>query len=265
MAKKKNRRQIETCVIALKDLFLDEILTNKKLTTFYNSINTIISKQGDTNTNPSTNISDEHLVNFYVEDFIHKKYFELIEIIEDLVINDPLKAIKKKFMNILLEMLVKKPEREEKLLEALINKFGDPEVEIVNHAMKLLNDLQTSHPKMSLVIMKNIQNFISKSKTTNQDNTGAQYYSLVYLCSMNIVSEKEFIEFSLNYFFDLFNYYAKLNEENYFRKNQKFKSKKFKKRNSKSSKSKDKGENSMSNEKILSLIVKRVNKLCLFS
>lgn len=263
MAKKKNRRQTETCVIALKDLFLDEILTNKKLTTFYNSINTIISKQGDTNS--SINISDEHLVNYYVEDFIHKKYFELIEIIEDLVINDPLKAIKKKFMNILLEMLIKKPEREEKLLEALINKLGDPEVEIVNHAIKLLNDLQTSHPKMSLVIMKNIQNFISKSKTTNLDNTSAQFYSLVYLCSMNIVSDKEFIEFSLNYFFDLFNYYAKLNEENNFKKNLKFKSKKLKKRNSKPNKAKDKGENPMSVEKILSLIVKRVNKLCLFS
>lgn len=267
MAKKKNRRQTETCVIALKDLFLEDILTNKKLTTFFNNVNAILTKNTSSNADndlnlsiSNTNFSDEQLLSYYIEDFIHKKYFEVIEIIEDLIVNDPLKAIKKKFMNILLEMLVKKPEREEKLLETLINKLGDPEVEIVNFTVKLLNDLQTSHPKMSLIIMKNVQNFVTKSKTNTQNNTNAQFYSLVFLCGMNIVNDKEFIEFSLNYFFDLFNYYSKLSEENSFKKNsQKFK--KFKKKKSK----KEEKESAFSVEKVLSLIVKRVNKLCLYS
>ena len=262
MAKKKNRRQTEACVIALKDIFLDDILSNQKLTTFYNNVNSIMTKPLEGKIpNPSLNLSDEQLLNYYIEDFIHKKYFELIEIIEDIVVNDPLKAIKKKFMNILLEMLTKKPEREEKLLEALINKLGDPEVEIVNFAMKLLNELQSAHSKMSLIIIKNIQNFITKSKTNNPNNSNVEYYSLVYLCGMEVVNDKEYIEFSLNYFFDLFNHYSKLSEEQSFKK---IKSK-FKKGRKKFSKKKKEDVTLSPVEKILSLIVKRVNKLCIFS
>lgn len=261
MAKKKNRRQTEACVIALKDIFLEDILSNQKLTTFYNNLNSILNKQSEGKTPNSSNISDEQLLNYYIEDFIHKKYFELIEIIEDLVVNDPLKAIKKKFMNILLEMLTRKPEREEKLLEALINKLGDPEVEIVNSAMKLLNDLQSTHSKMSLIIIKNVQNFITKSKINNPNNANVEYYSLVYLCGMEVVNDKEFIEFSLNYFFDLFNYFSKLSEEQSFKK---MKSK-FKKGRKKFTKKKKEEVILTPAEKLLSLIVKRVNKLCIFS
>jgi len=262
MAKKKNRRQTEACVIALKDIFLDDILSNQKLTTFYNNLDSIMNKPLEGKIpNSSLNLSDEQLLNYYVEDFIHKKYFELIEIIEDIIVNDPLKAIKKKFMNILLEMLTKKPEREEKLLEALVNKLGDPEVEIVNFTMKLLNELQSAHSKMSLVIIKNVQNFITKTKMNNPNNANVEYYSLVYLCGMEVVSDKEFIEFSLNYFFDLFNHYSKLNEEQSFKK---IKSK-FKKGRKKFNKKKKEEVPLSPVEKILSLIVKRVNKLCIFS
>lgn len=130
MAKKKNRRHSESCITALKDLFLTDILSNKKLLNFYQ------------NTENKTNLTDEELFEYYVEDFFHKKYMEFIEIIEDIIINDPLKNIKKKYMNNVLEMLVRRPEREEKLLATLVNKLGDPDVEICSHAIKLLKNLQ---------------------------------------------------------------------------------------------------------------------------
>lgn len=130
MSKKKNRRHSESCIMALKDLFLTDVLTNKKLLNFYQ------------NTENKTNLTDEVLFEYYVEDFVHKKYLEFIEIIEDIIINDPLKNIKKKYMNLVLEMLVRRPEREEKLLATLVNKLGDPDVEICSHAIKLLKNLQ---------------------------------------------------------------------------------------------------------------------------
>ena len=130
MSKKKNRRHSESCINVLKDLFLNDILTNKKLSNFFQ------------NTENQKDISDENLLNYYIDDFIHKKYLEYIETIEEIIITDPLKNIKKKFMNILLEMLIRKPEREEKLLSVLVNKLGDPDVEICSHAIKLLKSLQ---------------------------------------------------------------------------------------------------------------------------
>jgi len=130
MSKKKNRRHSESCIMALKDLFLTDVLSNKKLSNFYQ------------NTEDKTNLTDEALFELYVEDFVHKKYFEFIEIIQDIIINDPLKNMKKKYMNIIMEMLVRRPEREEQLLASLVNKLGDPVVEICSHAIKLLKNLQ---------------------------------------------------------------------------------------------------------------------------
>jgi hypothetical protein len=132
LARKKNRRQTECSIIALKSLFLQNILTNRKLLPFLASV----EKQGQ------ENIDDSKLIQFYIDDYIHRAYLEIIQIIEDIVINDPLKQIKKKFMGMLLEMLICRPEREEKLLEALVNKLGDPDVEVVNYAIKILLDLQ---------------------------------------------------------------------------------------------------------------------------
>jgi hypothetical protein len=92
LGKKKNRRQTQACVIALKDLFLEDILKNKKLNSFYNTLQKVKKEEGNL-----SNISDERLLNFYIDDYVHKKYSEMIEIIGDIIINDPLKAIKKKF------------------------------------------------------------------------------------------------------------------------------------------------------------------------
>ena len=68
MAKKKNRRQTESCVMTHKDLFLDDILTDKKLSTFYSAMTKIKSQ----NNNEIPQMSDDQLMEIYIEDFIHK-------------------------------------------------------------------------------------------------------------------------------------------------------------------------------------------------
>jgi ribosome biogenesis protein MAK21 len=221
MAKTKNRRKAESCSITLKDIFLETFLTNTKLKSFYSKYSEIL------NSKDSLTISDDELVKSFIDDFIHKKYLELIEAIESQMMNDPLKAIKKKYMNILLEMISKRPEREEKILDVIINKLGDPEVEVSNYAMKTLKSLQEAHPKMSVVIFKNVQNFMSKQ---SQEHNNAKFYSLVYLTQMNVIPSSEFMEISLNFFFDLFNLYSNNSSEH--------------------------------SEKYLSLIVKRINIIC---
>jgi hypothetical protein len=132
-------------------------------------------------------------------------------------------------MSFILEMLIRRPEREEILLDALVNKLGDPDVDIANNAIKLLKNLQESHPKMSLVILNNIKNFISR--TTNYNT---KFYSLVYLSQMNLSANTDFLESSLKFFFDLFSHYSQTeNEQDYV--------------------------------KLLSLIVKRINEICKFT
>jgi hypothetical protein len=64
---------------------------------------------------------------------------------------------------------------------------------------------------MSLVILKNVQNFLSNKNL----HENAKFYSLVLLTNMELISNREFIEYSLNFFFDLFGSYAEKDDSYY--------------------------------------------------
>jgi hypothetical protein len=68
--------------------------------------------------------------------------------------------------------------------------------------------------KMSLIILKNVQNFMCNENL----NENSKFYSLVYISQMENYNNKDFIQYSINYFFDLFNVYtSKQDEENYIK------------------------------------------------
>lgn len=68
--------------------------------------------------------------------------------------------------------------------------------------------------KMSLIILKNVQNFMANENL----NANSKFYSLVYLSQMENYNSKDFIQYSINFFFDLFNIYtSKEDEENYLK------------------------------------------------
>jgi len=68
--------------------------------------------------------------------------------------------------------------------------------------------------KMSLIILKNVQNFMGNENL----NDNSKFYSLVYISQMENYNNKDFIQYSINYFFDLFNVYtSKQDEENYIK------------------------------------------------
>jgi len=67
---------------------------------------------------------------------------------------------------------------------------------------------------MSLIILKNVQNFMCNENL----NENSKFYSLVYISQMENYNNKDFIQYSINYFFDLFNVYtSKQDEENYIK------------------------------------------------
>lgn len=67
---------------------------------------------------------------------------------------------------------------------------------------------------MSLIILKNVQNFMANENL----NDNSKFYSLVYLSQMENYNNKDFIQYSINFYFDLFNIYtSKEDEENYIK------------------------------------------------
>ena len=245
-----NRRKKENLILVLKDLFLNNLLNGIKHLPFN-------IKYKNNNNLEFKNISNEELIESFYEDKIHHLYLRLILIIENNILNEPLIQIKKKNLNFLFEMLLNQPECEEKILSEIINKLGDPNSEISNFVINLLKNLQEQHLKMSFVIFNNVKTFFTQSQ-----NVKAKLNSLIYLTQMKIpFNNNKFIEESIKFFFELFNQFSKKEDEAQI-ENKKYENKKILNKKEKKNKIMNRLKNeSESNEKFLSLIVKRINIL----
>ena len=245
-----NRRKKENLILVLKDLFLNNLLNGIKHLPFN-------IKYKNNNNLEFKNISNEELIESFYEDKIHHLYLRLILIIENNILNEPLIQIKKKNLNFLFEMLLNQPECEEKILSEIINKLGDPNSEISNFVINLLKNLQEQHLKMSFVIFNNVKTFFTQSQ-----NVKAKLNSLIYLTQMKIpFNNNKFIEESIKFFFELFNQFSKKEDEAQI-ENKKYENKKILNKKEKKNKIMNRLKNeSESNKKILSLIVKRINIL----
>ena len=255
LSENKNRRKNDAIILGLKDLFLESILENKKYLPFNNKYNNIKNVEIS---------NEEELFNSYFEDKVHHLYLRYINLLEDSINNESIINIKKKNMDCLCEMLVKKPESEEKILQVIVNKLGDTSNEISNYAIKLLNQIQEIHMNMSNIIFKYVTIFYSMNEKKE-----AKLNALNYLVQMEIPNvtnfnyKKIFFEDSINFFFGLFNQISNQNEGNNNLENEKkLKMEKNKKKIKKLKKIiLENKTNDVINDKFLSLIVKRINIL----
>ena len=250
LSENKNRRKNDAIIIGLKDLFLETILQGKKYLSFNNKYKTIIND----------NIEEDELFNSYYEDKIHHLYLRFVNLLEESINTESIINIKKKNMEYLSEMLIKQPESEEKILQDIVNKLGDTSTEISNFTIKLLNQIQEIHMNMSNIIFKYVTIFY-----TMNDKNESKLNALTYLVQMEIpnINKKIFLEESINFFFGLFNQISSENENTNNKENEKklrIEKSKNKKKKIKKIILENKNRNAI-NDKLLSLIVKRINIL----
>ena len=250
LSENKNRRKNDAVTIGLKDLFLESILQGKKYISFNNKYKNIMNDK----------IEEDELFNSYYEDKIHHLYLRFVNLLEESINSESIINIKKKNMEYLSEMLIKQPESEEKILQDIVNKLGDTSTEISNYTIKLLNKIQEIHMNMSNIIFKYVTIFY-----TMNDKNESKLNALNYLVQMEIpnINKKIFLEESINFFFGLFNQISTENENNNNKENEKkLRIEKNKKKQKKIKKIilENKNKDAI-NDKLLSLIVKRINIL----
>ena len=208
LMQKKNNRHTLICFEALKEIFLNSVLENKKYLSFIDYINYYKSLKG------TNEIPDYVLIDAYIDDVIHKLYFSFLTSLENFLKEDNVISIKKQILNILQDMLKKKPEREEYLLDLLIYKLGDPKPEISNQAVLLLKNLQETHISMSIVLLKRLNSFINNIELANEEGS---YHALVVIGQFKHFKNIDFVKYGLNMFFKLFNSYIDKDEEKYYK------------------------------------------------
>ncbi|PVV03026.1 hypothetical protein BB560_002500 [Smittium megazygosporum] len=174
MARKKHRREALLAVSSLKDLFINNILPDRKLVYYADR------PWGAPNINP------RYYILWIFEDFLKKTYFELIKIIEELLF-DTVEYTRMSMVVHVEEMLEAKPEQEQNLLRLLVTKIGDKTKKIASKASFLILKLLNTHPYMKIIVTKTIQElFLLRQKPGNEHS---QYYSMITLNQFVLTSK----------------------------------------------------------------------------
>lgn len=178
MAKKKGRRECTMTIDMMKELWLTLLLPeNRKLRKFnqhpLSTLHDFVHKSGNRDER------DKRLILWYFEDHLKKTYKEFISIIENLL-RDTLETLRRRILGIVYELLSEKPEQEQVLLSLLVNKIGDPERKVASRAVFLLKNLVTKHPRMKLVVTKEVEKLLYRPNVAIK----AQYYAICFLSQL---------------------------------------------------------------------------------
>ena len=129
MASKKEQRTSQLALEALKDLFLHNLLPDRKLTPFRSNERLLDPKM-------SIKIG---LICWY-EDQLLKRVVKVVDVIET-ALKSTIEFFKKNCMSIASQMLMNKPEQEGRLLALLVNKLGDPSRAVCSKCIEVLRNV----------------------------------------------------------------------------------------------------------------------------
>ncbi|KAI5370347.1 Putative CCAAT-binding factor [Septoria linicola] len=193
LSKKKSRNQALMAVAALKDMLgQGNVLPgDRKLRPFGKQPQLLGILQGkDARWNSGDPLpgalTKEHLVTWAFEDWLKKKYFELLAILETWC-NDEIEYSRQRALTYVWELLKDKPEQEENLLRLLVNKLGDTERKVASRASHLLLQLENTHPAMKQIVTNSIE---ADCLYRPGQSDHAKYYAIITL-NQTILSRKD--------------------------------------------------------------------------
>ncbi|XP_065069004.1 CCAAT/enhancer-binding protein zeta-like [Rhopilema esculentum] len=173
MAKKKGRREAIMAIDSLRNLWTTNLLPDRKLRYFWQwpisrlrEFGKDIGKHGEVRL----------LILWYYEDLLKQKCEEFVECLQNLS-RDTIPGIRDKTVGILYELLAMKPEQEQKLLTAIINKLGDPTRKVASRVCYLLGQLVVKHPNMKLIVIQEVERLLYRTNLSSK----AQYYAICFL------------------------------------------------------------------------------------
>lgn len=172
LCKKKSRGNALQSIAALKDMFVNGVLPDRKLKAFKNQPIT-------NNTNPKV------LIIWAFEDWLKQYFFSLIQILEVLS-HDTVSYVRSNTIDHIMDLLKSKPEQEANLLRLGVNKLGDPDKQVASRVSYLILKLEEVHPAMNKIIADAISELVFRSTSDYH----ARYYSVITL-NQTILTHKQ--------------------------------------------------------------------------
>ncbi|KAM9927495.1 hypothetical protein OXX59_002504 [Metschnikowia pulcherrima] len=169
---KKSRTASLQAINALKDLFLNGLLPDRKLLSFSKQA---LNKNADVKT----------LALYYFEDHLKKSYFKFIQVLEFLS-HDPILHVRMNVVSHIFDLLKAKPEQEANLLRLGVNKLGDVENKVAAKTSYSILQLEETHPAMKKIVTDSVTDMVLQKK----HDYHSQYYTILTL-NQTILSRKD--------------------------------------------------------------------------
>ncbi|XP_074288281.1 protein SLOW WALKER 2 [Silene latifolia] len=147
---KVGKRHALTAFDALKELFVESLLPDRKLKTLF---------QQPLNHLPENKDGHSLLLFWYWEDCLKSRYERFVSALEE-GSKDMLRILKDKSLKTMYALLKSKSEQERRLLKALVNKLGDPDNKAASNADFYLTNLLSDHPNMKIVVIDEVDSFL---------------------------------------------------------------------------------------------------------
>ncbi|KAI0233815.1 CCAAT/enhancer-binding protein zeta [Lamellibrachia satsuma] len=177
MVSSKGRREALIALDTLRDLFLSELIPDRKLKTFQQHPLADITELASGNRESR----DKRLILWYFEGELKDRYDRYIKAIE-VISHDTVAASKQKALATVFELLANKPEQEKVLLSMMVNKLGDPEYKTASKAVHQLNRLVDRHANMKGVVVLEVERLLYRPNISVK----AQYYAICFLNQLQL-------------------------------------------------------------------------------
>ncbi|GAB4841942.1 auxilin-like clathrin-binding protein required for normal clathrin function [Ancistrocladus abbreviatus] len=169
---KVGKRHALTGFEALKELFIQSLLPDRKLKTLF---------QRPLEDLPETKDGYSLLLFWYWEECLKSRYERFVSALEE-ASRDMLPILKDKALKAIYVLLRSKSEQERRLLSALVNKLGDPENKAASSADFHLSNLLSDHPNMKVVVIDEVDSFLFRPHL----GLRAKYHAVNFLSQIRL-------------------------------------------------------------------------------
>ncbi|VVT55489.1 uncharacterized protein SAPINGB_P004622 [Magnusiomyces paraingens] len=164
LCRKKSRGNALQSIAALKDMFINGVLPDRKLRYFKNQPTL------------SNKTPPEVLILWAFEDWLKGFFFSLVQILE-ILSHDTVSYVRSSTVDHILDLLKSKPEQEANLLRLGVNKLGDNDKQVASRVSYLILKIEEVHPVMNKVIADSVSELIFRPSSDYH----ARYYSTITL------------------------------------------------------------------------------------
>lgn len=169
MVTPKGKKECLLAMDALRDLFLSDLLIpDKKLRPFCQRPLKSVSGTGP--------VESRQLLLWHFEELLKERYTSFLQRVETASF-DQVEKLKLRAVTCMFHMLTYHPEREQLLLERLINKLGDRTHAVASRVAHHLTQLTNHHPLMKPTMLNEVERFVYRPNVAPK----AQYYALCFL------------------------------------------------------------------------------------